>query len=118
MEKVIENIVEKNLEEISNEKKEIEITVDFKNIYERLISLEKENERLNKVIEYNDANIKANYLLSIIGMLYFIMSYYFDFSQVLKISNLMSTLIVVSLLAVFFFKENTLIVKHLLKKIL
>lgn len=111
----MENNIDKVIDEILNKKENFEETINVKEIKERLYKLEEENKKLKNIIEYNDSNLKANYISILLGMLFFTMSYVFDFALYLKISNLTSSMIFITLISLFFFKENNIIIKKIFK---
>jgi len=108
MKKNIEDIVDNHLknENIDNKKKDKEIE-----------KLEYNLNELKEKIEYNDANLKANYILPLLVINYLFLAILFHFENFLKINNYFSAVIVAIVLALFFYKENQLIAKKILKKI-
>jgi len=121
MEDTIEKVIveKKDITKIVNdvlkEENSFEEKIDIKELVTRLNKIEEENKKLKDKIEYNDSNLKANYISTLLGMLFLTMSYVFDFSSYLKISNLFSSIIFITIISIFFFKENNIIVKKIFK---
>jgi len=84
----------------------------------KLKEIEKENKELKEKITYIDANLKINYIVPVLGFIYYLYAVYFNFQEKLKLSNAISTTFVLILLSVFFYKENLNYAKYISKKIL
>jgi len=114
--KNIENVVDKHLnknegDNLKNQKKETVISDEI------IKKLEYKLNKLEEKVEYNDANLKANYILPLIVINYLLMAISFNFEQYLHINNYYSSIILSIVLALFFYKENKLISTKILKKI-
>lgn len=109
--KKLENIIDKNLGE------EKEIPINSVKMMEDIELLKQKIEQLEKQVTYQDANLKANYILPLMTLVFLIFSILFEFDVLTKISNINLTIGFAIGFALFFYKENKHIVTLIMKKI-
>jgi len=107
-----EEIIDKYLskETISKKVKKSINSEDYSNLLYKFNELEEK-------VTYNDANLKANYILPIIVINYYLLSIIFHFEKVLGYNNLITTFVFAILTSLYFYKENKIIATKVLKKI-
>lgn len=88
-------------------------------IEKNISALKKENEKLRNKIEVNDANIKVNYIYTLlIAIVYLFSKELFDRGTLVIVSPMQVTAIFTAGLTLFMWKDILVYAKHITKKMM